>query len=314
MAPAQRADLFAETANRLDMPESLVEKDFWVCWVLKQLFSIKPFSGRFLFKGGTSLSKIFGAINRFSEDIDLAVDYTMLGFTGLRDPTRPDMSKTQRSKLLSEMLLECQRYIANEFRAGLEDRCAEFLGGGSGWSLEVDHRSERFLSVFGIPKLFGNGSPTWHLKLCWNLELTPNSSRETSSLSAPSQQPSFLISSRTPMCRDGPACQDEHSGRRRPFFTLNITGTRGSHFRKIFTPLLRFDVWPESREGRALADIELLAHVVRYKEAFYPSAWTQYATALPGSLRLVPPDSRVAAIEGGLSKYGCHDFRSPAKL
>lgn len=88
MTASQRADMFAETADRKGLPEAVVEKDFWVCWVLKQLFSITAFSGKLLFKGGTSLSKIFHAINRFSEDIDLAVDYAALGFTGDRDRDR----------------------------------------------------------------------------------------------------------------------------------------------------------------------------------------------------------------------------------
>ena len=78
----ERSDLFAETAERKALVEAIIEKDFWVCWVLKQPFSIDAFNGRLLFKGGTSLSKIFHAINRFSEDIDLAVDYAALGFTG----------------------------------------------------------------------------------------------------------------------------------------------------------------------------------------------------------------------------------------
>lgn len=79
--PAQeRADVFAETADRKQLAEAIVEKDFWVCWVLKQLFSIEALQNRLLFKGGTSLSKVFHAINRFSEDIDLAVDYAALGF------------------------------------------------------------------------------------------------------------------------------------------------------------------------------------------------------------------------------------------
>ena len=47
----------------------------------------------------------------------------------------------------------------------------------------------------------------------------------------------------------------------------------------------------------ALADIELLTQVVRHKEAFYPSAWAQYALAVPGSLRLIPPGGRVAALK-----------------
>jgi predicted nucleotidyltransferase component of viral defense system len=74
MPARERAEVFAETADRKGLPEAIIEKDFWVCWVLEQLFSIEALSGRLLFKGGTSLSKIFHAINRFSEDIDLAVD------------------------------------------------------------------------------------------------------------------------------------------------------------------------------------------------------------------------------------------------
>jgi predicted nucleotidyltransferase component of viral defense system len=64
-------------------------------WRLKQLFSIsiEGLSRRLLFKGGTSLSKIFHAMNRFSEDIDLAVDYEALGFKGERDPRRQDISR-----------------------------------------------------------------------------------------------------------------------------------------------------------------------------------------------------------------------------
>jgi predicted nucleotidyltransferase component of viral defense system len=86
MPASERAELFAETADRKGLSDAIVEKDFWVCWVLKQLFSIEALSGRLLFKGGTSLSKIFHAISRFSEDIDLAVDYAALGFTDERDP------------------------------------------------------------------------------------------------------------------------------------------------------------------------------------------------------------------------------------
>ena len=92
MPAAARAEIFAETADRKGVAEAIIEKDFWVCWVLKQLFSIEALSGRLLFKGGTSLSKVFHAINRFSEDIDLAVDYEALGFIGERDPRREGIS------------------------------------------------------------------------------------------------------------------------------------------------------------------------------------------------------------------------------
>ena len=58
MTKRDRADLFAETAERRDLSEAIVEKDFWVCWTLKQLFAIEALRDRLLFKGGTSLSKI----------------------------------------------------------------------------------------------------------------------------------------------------------------------------------------------------------------------------------------------------------------
>ena len=96
--------------------------------------------GRLLFKGGTSLSKIFHAINRFSEDIDLAVDYAALGFTGERDPRQDGISKTKRAVILAEMMVECQRYIGGEFLDALKTRCREVLGTNDVWSLDVSEQ------------------------------------------------------------------------------------------------------------------------------------------------------------------------------
>lgn len=69
-----RLDLFLATANRLGTPVGNVEKDFWVCWTLDALYHRLPADRpRLLFKGGTSLSKGYGLIRRFSEDIDVTV-------------------------------------------------------------------------------------------------------------------------------------------------------------------------------------------------------------------------------------------------
>ena len=71
---AERRDLFLSAANRLGTAIQNVEKDFWVCWTLDALFNGLSKEGpRLLFKGGTSLSKAFGLISRFSEDIDITV-------------------------------------------------------------------------------------------------------------------------------------------------------------------------------------------------------------------------------------------------
>ena len=79
--PAQdRVDLFNESAKRLRFSVAIVEKDFWVCWALKRIFGLVAPPAGLLFKGGTSLSKVFAAINRFSEDVDLSFDRGNLGF------------------------------------------------------------------------------------------------------------------------------------------------------------------------------------------------------------------------------------------
>jgi Nucleotidyl transferase AbiEii toxin, Type IV TA system len=73
-APRDRGDAFLGAATRLGTPEQNVEKDFWVAWTLDVLFNDLPAGHpRFLFKGGTSLSKAYGLISRFSEDIDITV-------------------------------------------------------------------------------------------------------------------------------------------------------------------------------------------------------------------------------------------------
>ena len=70
----EREELFRVVAAQMELHPVNIEKDFWVCWLLKQLFTIAEFEGWLVFKGGTSLSKCFNLIQRFSEDVDLAVD------------------------------------------------------------------------------------------------------------------------------------------------------------------------------------------------------------------------------------------------
>ena len=74
LADDKRRELFFESSAKKGMPPVIIEKDFWVCWVLLRLFGHSELSKKILFKGGTSLSKVFHLIERFSEDIDLVLD------------------------------------------------------------------------------------------------------------------------------------------------------------------------------------------------------------------------------------------------
>src|SRR6202043_1751411 len=74
LLPAEERALYWRSySERKGVPAFIVEKAFWVCWLLGRTFATPRLGADCVFKGGTSLSKVFGAIKRFSEDIDLGL-------------------------------------------------------------------------------------------------------------------------------------------------------------------------------------------------------------------------------------------------
>ncbi|GGL35516.1 nucleotidyl transferase AbiEii/AbiGii toxin family protein [Caulobacter rhizosphaerae] len=115
-----RRGLFNTTAARLGTTPQNVEKDFWVCWTLDQLFNRLPAGGpRLLFKGGTSLSKGFGLIARFSEDIDVTVFRDDLG-EGESLTELDALSGKKRKAWLENLSDVCAGYIQGRLRGELE--------------------------------------------------------------------------------------------------------------------------------------------------------------------------------------------------
>jgi hypothetical protein len=312
MPAAERAEMFAETAARRGLPEAIIEKDFWVCWVLKQLFSIEALSGRLLFKGGTSLSKIFHAINRFSEDIDLAVDYAALGFTGARDPRKDGISKNKRTAILGEMMSACQRYVGGEFIDALKARCEEVLGPAAAWSLDVsaqDPNVVRFRYPTAGTKSLAYISPQVVLELGTHAEFVPRD-RFTIHSFAAEEFPNLVAD----------VDVDVIALLAKRTFWEKATILHAEYHRPPEKPLLErysrhyYDVAMLAQgpiRAEALADMPLLAQVVRHKETFYPSAWAKYARASPGSLRLLPADDRRAALERDYRSMGVMIFGEP---
>lgn len=86
--PNEELELIIQnTADKMNISAAIIEKDLWVCVILKYLFSSFKYKDYIVFKGGTSLSKVFKLIERFSEDIDLALDWQVLGH-GERSPMK----------------------------------------------------------------------------------------------------------------------------------------------------------------------------------------------------------------------------------
>lgn len=112
LSKQRRIEILGQVNNQLGLPVHAIEKDWWVTMVLKAIFSSK-YAEHFIFKGGTSLSKAYHLIDRFSEDIDLAIDRNFLGFEG-------ELTKTQIKKLRKSSGTFIVTDFFNEFKKQLQ--------------------------------------------------------------------------------------------------------------------------------------------------------------------------------------------------
>lgn len=121
-SPEERRGLFLATSNRLGTPLQNIEKDFWVCFVLDLLFNGRSASEpRLLFKGGTSLSKAYGLISRFSEDLDITVFREDIGQEV--DIENLEMLSGKQQRLRLDAIKDaCQAYIQNELKDRLNQQ------------------------------------------------------------------------------------------------------------------------------------------------------------------------------------------------
>jgi hypothetical protein len=297
LAAAARAEILAETPERRGLPEALVEKDFWVCWTLAQIFSIEQLKSGLLFKGGTSLSKVFGVIERFSEDIDLAVDYTMLGFTGARDPLAANLSRTKQQALLGEMLAACRRYIAGEFLGRLRSSCTEVLGPEVSWRLAIDEQDPNMVHFFypsAVQAQVTYVTPRVTLELGTHAEFIPRGEFAIRAFAAAEfpklfEQAEVPVTSLLAKRTFWEKATILHAEFHRPV-EKNLPGRYSRHYYDVAMMAAR------SVKQEAFEDLELLAAVVKHKRTFYASGWTQYPLAVPGTFRLAPPDSRIQAL------------------
>ena len=116
-----------ETGARRGISATAIEKDFWVCWTLRALFSLPEIGENLTFKGGTSLSKGWQLIGRFSEDIDVVVARKLLGFD------EGNLSGGQIKKLRRR----CSTWIREKLLPELRENVESLLSTKIGWYIEL---------------------------------------------------------------------------------------------------------------------------------------------------------------------------------
>lgn len=109
----EREALFRNTSAKIGMNEAIVEKDFWVCYILEYLFHDCEYRDNLVFKGGTSLSKVYHLINRFSEDIDLILDWRVLGYG--EDEPWVERSNTKQDIFNKNANVQAEIFLGKKF-------------------------------------------------------------------------------------------------------------------------------------------------------------------------------------------------------
>lgn len=306
---AERRDLFGESARRLGMSPAIVEKDFWVCWILKRLFAEPSLGDHMIFKGGTSLSKVFGLIDRFSEDIDLILDWRLLryGTEEGDDPYQTLRSKTQQSRYNQEMNARAAAFI----RDTLLGQLTRLLSSVPSVVSAIDDTDPHTVNV-QYPAAFEAAyiRPAVRLEIGPLASWVPSSQRTITPYAAQSFPQAFA----------DPVCAVVAIDAERSFWEKATILHQEAHrpglipvrYSRHYYDLYKLASSPV--KNSALADLALLKSVVEFKERFYYASWAHYDTAVPGTFRLTPPERQVPALARDYATMSEMFFRDPPKF
>lgn len=292
--PADERRLYIEQAAvARNVSPVLVEKDFWVCWLLAALFE-SEFADSLVFKGGTSLSKVFGAIDRFSEDIDLSLSPEFLHL--------PDdgISRNQANKWMKKAEAICGRAVEKQIAPSMEATVVSELGAqdGNWFEFVTDPVTNSPLLLFHYPTTQPAGFE--YLKRSVKLEF--GSLTEQRPVGRHRIQP--LIADGLPAAFTDWRCAVVALELERSFWE-KATILHAEYHRPADQPTPgRFsrhyaDTAALARHPAAPAAIaqhELRDRVVAWKRRFFGSAWASYDLAKPGTFRIVPPAERQPAL------------------
>lgn len=308
-AASDRRDLFTESASRLGMIPVIVEKDFWVCWILKRLFADPHLNEQMVFKGGTSLSKVYGLIDRFSEDVDLILDWRLLGYGPPKgdDPYQELPSKAQRSRYNQEMNARAAEYIREKLLVQLN----RLLAAAPGVNVSVDATDPHTVNV-RYPASFAAA----YIRPEVRLEIGPLASWMPSARQTIQPYAAEVF----PKAFEETTCAVVAIRAERTFWEKATILHQEAH-RPGTIPARHsrhyYDVYKmacSKIKDAALSDVRMLKEVVEFKELFYYSSWARYDLAKPGSFRLSPPPNQIPALQRDYKEMRDMFYREPPEF
>lgn len=290
---SERRLYFEQVAALRSLSPVILEKDFWVCWLLGILFNSK-FAGDLVFKGGTSLSKVFGVIDRFSEDIDLSLspNYLKLPEAGT--------SRNQANKWMDRAEAACGVAVQYQIAPVLEAAVGDILGQRAQPWFEylTDPGTHSPVLYFHYPSTQPTGFD--YLKRSVKLEFGSLTDQQ------PVGRHAVLpwVAESLPAAFPDWNCEVVALEVERSFWEKATILHTEYHrpadkptpvrFSRHYADTAALAKHPAAR--KAVDQHELRGRVVRWKSQFFGSKWANYDLAKPGTFRLTPPYERLAAL------------------
>lgn len=293
--PEHRDEAFGQAASELGIAKAIVEKDFWVCWSLQHLFALPFFGDHLIFKGGTSLSKAYDVIHRFSEDVDLSLDRAQLGFGGDRDPENPDLSSGKRKSLLQDLQDAAEATVAGPLLGEINVAFSASLE--QPFSLAIDEGDPQTV-LFAYPSLRADSDR--YIQPVIRFEFGARGAQ------LPAEQRPIVsyVQQAFPDLPGLNSVDVRTLGIERTFwekatilhmlFHQNAQKPLANRMSRHYYDMAQ--LIGHDAKARALADIGLLDEVGHHKSVFFKAAWARYEDAKPGSLRLLPNETHEAAL------------------
>ncbi|MEF9880424.1 MAG: nucleotidyl transferase AbiEii/AbiGii toxin family protein [Clostridia bacterium] len=291
LSRSEREELFIATAHDIHLPEAMVEKDFWVCWTLDYLFHACPWIHHLAFKGGTSLSKCYHLIERFSEDIDLILDWRLLGCE--KDVPWQTRSNTKQDKFNKKINADTESFLLSTFLPVVQNDFESLLS--DGFELSID-RNDPQTVLFAYPRIFGEGSilPMVRMEIGALAAWSPVQNMNIFSYAA-KQYPKVFHSPGTQVLTVAPERTFWEKATILHKEACRTNGTLPSRYSRHYYDL--FCMNQSNVKALAFADFDLLASVVRFKNRFYPTGSAHYELAKPGTFRLMPPERSIQLLQ-----------------
>lgn len=287
-----RKALFILSAEKMGVNPIIIEKDFWVVFTLQHLFAAK-IPASLLFKGGTSLSKCYNIIKRFSEDIDITISRADLGFDISYDDLT-QKSRKFRENFLKDIQVASSKFISTTVMDSLNDSFSKDFK--ENFQLIIDNNDSQSLRFF-YPSLFDNQlsyvEPSVYLECGVRGDLSPTEFRPINTYLSDYypefKENSILIPTLSPKRTFWEKATLLHSEFHRP--VSSPTPPRLSrHY---------YDIYMLSKSGymaETLQDIQILKDVIRNKNLMFSSSWANYQKITESGINLLPSQHREADI------------------